>query len=181
MGNHADDLPKPQRPPAVADLYRELDRFASRTRGIGARPRATETRKRATNERAGRSSARAGSPSPPDLGRPCRSQYALGAHAVALIALLKKCLGPSHGNSAALPREWFGLRVRSSSVTSLHVTCSSTCSERLSRTSARRPQQCTNQAANQLPSRVNRPALYCAVTLMIAEVEVFPAPSYALA
>jgi transposase len=41
----------------------------------------------------------------------------LGPHAVALIVLLNKHLGLSHGKIAALLREWFGLRVRPSGVT----------------------------------------------------------------
>jgi transposase len=41
----------------------------------------------------------------------------LGPHAVALIVLLNKHLGLSHGKIAALLRDWFGLRVRPSGVT----------------------------------------------------------------
>jgi transposase len=41
----------------------------------------------------------------------------LGPHAVALIVLLNKHLGLSHGKVAALLRDWFGLRVRPSGVT----------------------------------------------------------------
>jgi transposase len=41
----------------------------------------------------------------------------LGPHAVALIVLLNKHLGLSHGKVAALLRDWFGLRVRPSAVT----------------------------------------------------------------
>jgi transposase len=41
----------------------------------------------------------------------------LGAHAVALMVLLNKQLGLSHGKIAALLRDWFGLRVRPSGVT----------------------------------------------------------------
>jgi transposase len=41
----------------------------------------------------------------------------LGPHAVALIVLLNKHLGLSHGKIAALVRDWFGLRVRPSGVT----------------------------------------------------------------
>lgn len=41
----------------------------------------------------------------------------LGPHAVALIVLLNKHLGLSHGKIAALLREWFGLHVRPSGVT----------------------------------------------------------------
>lgn len=41
----------------------------------------------------------------------------LGPHAVALIVLLNKYLGLSHGKIAALLRDWFGLRVRPSGVT----------------------------------------------------------------
>lgn len=41
----------------------------------------------------------------------------LGPHAVALIVLLNKYLGLSHGKVAALLRDWFGLRVRPSGVT----------------------------------------------------------------
>lgn len=41
----------------------------------------------------------------------------LGPHAVALIVLLNKQLGLSHGKIAALLRDWFGLRVRPSGVT----------------------------------------------------------------
>ncbi|MEW6321702.1 MAG: IS66 family transposase [Acidobacteriota bacterium] len=41
----------------------------------------------------------------------------LGPHAVALIVLLNKQLGLSHGKVAALLRDWFGLRVWASGVT----------------------------------------------------------------
>jgi transposase len=41
----------------------------------------------------------------------------LGPHAVALIVLLNKQLGLSHGKIAALLHDWFGLRVRPSGVT----------------------------------------------------------------
>ncbi len=41
----------------------------------------------------------------------------LGPHAVALIVLLNKRLGLSHGKIAALLRDWFGLHVRPSGVT----------------------------------------------------------------
>lgn len=41
----------------------------------------------------------------------------LGPHAVALIVLLNKHLGLSHGKVAALLRDWFGLHVRPSGVT----------------------------------------------------------------
>jgi transposase len=41
----------------------------------------------------------------------------LGPHAVALIVLLNKQLGLSHGKIASLLREWFGLHVRPSGVT----------------------------------------------------------------
>lgn len=41
----------------------------------------------------------------------------LGPHAVALIVLLNKHLGLSHGKIAALLRDWFGLQVRPSGVT----------------------------------------------------------------
>jgi transposase len=41
----------------------------------------------------------------------------LGPHAVALIVLLNKQLGLSHGKIAALLRDWFGLHVRPSAVT----------------------------------------------------------------
>jgi transposase len=41
----------------------------------------------------------------------------LGPHAVALIVLLNKQLGLSHGKIAALLRDWFGLQVRPSAVT----------------------------------------------------------------
>ena len=41
----------------------------------------------------------------------------LGPHAVALMALLNKHLGLSHGKIAALLHDWFGLRVRPSGVT----------------------------------------------------------------
>jgi transposase len=41
----------------------------------------------------------------------------LGPHAVALIVLLNKHLGLSHGKVAALLRDWFGLRLRPSGVT----------------------------------------------------------------
>lgn len=41
----------------------------------------------------------------------------LGPHAVALIVLLNKQLGLSHGKVAALLRDWFGLTVRPSGVT----------------------------------------------------------------
>jgi transposase len=41
----------------------------------------------------------------------------LGPHAVALIVLLNKQLGLSHGKIAALLRDWFGLHVRPSGVT----------------------------------------------------------------
>jgi transposase len=41
----------------------------------------------------------------------------LGPHAVALIVLLNKHFGLSHGKVAALLRDWFGLRVRPSGVT----------------------------------------------------------------
>lgn len=41
----------------------------------------------------------------------------LGAHAVALIVLLNKQLGLSHGKIATLLREWFGLTVRPSAIT----------------------------------------------------------------
>jgi transposase len=41
----------------------------------------------------------------------------LGPHAVALIVLLNKHLGLSHGKIAALLRDWFGLRIRPSGVT----------------------------------------------------------------
>lgn len=41
----------------------------------------------------------------------------LGPHAVALIVLLNKQLGLSHGKIASLLRDWFGLRVRPSGVT----------------------------------------------------------------
>lgn len=45
----------------------------------------------------------------------------LGPQAVALIVLLNKHLGLSHGKVAALLRDWFGLRVRPSGVT--HALC----------------------------------------------------------
>jgi transposase len=41
----------------------------------------------------------------------------LGPHAVALIVLLNKQLGLSHGQIAALLRDWFGVRMRPSGVT----------------------------------------------------------------
>ena len=41
----------------------------------------------------------------------------LGPHAVALIVLLNKHLGLSHGKIAAFLRDWFGLSVRPSGVT----------------------------------------------------------------
>jgi transposase len=41
----------------------------------------------------------------------------MGPHAVALIVLLNKQLGPSHGKVAALLHDWFGLSVRPSGVT----------------------------------------------------------------
>jgi hypothetical protein len=40
----------------------------------------------------------------------------ISGHAVALIVLLNKYLGPSHGKIAALLRDWFGLRVGPSGV-----------------------------------------------------------------
>jgi len=47
----------------------------------------------------------------------------LGPQAVALIVLLNKQLGLSHGKVAALLRDWFGLHVRPSAVTHALPSC----------------------------------------------------------